>query len=69
MVDEVVVFNETNLSKVIRLVKPDLLVRGADYPEKIVRIRDKVPNSVKIKIIKKTKGYSTSLTIKKMLKK
>ena len=27
MVDEVVVFNETNLSKVIRLVKPDLLVR------------------------------------------
>ena len=69
IVDEVVVFNETNLSKVIRLVKPDLLVRGADYPEKIVRIRDKVPNSVKIKIIKKTKGYSTSLTIKKMLKK
>lgn len=68
IVDEVVVFNELNLSKVIKLIKPDLLVRGSDYPENIVRKRDQIPQSTKIKIIKKTKGYSTSLTIKKIQK-
>ena len=66
MVDEVIIFNELNLEKILRLVKPNLLVRGADYSENLVRKRDKVPNYVKIKIIKKTKGYSTTKTIKKM---
>ena len=51
-----------------KLIKPDLLVRGSDYPENIVRKRDQIPQSTKIKIIKKTKGYSTSLTIKKIQK-
>ena len=69
MVDEVVVFSESNLSKVIKLIKPDILVRGSDYPESIVRKRDQVPDSVKIKIIKKTKGYSTTRTIKKIQEK
>lgn len=66
MVDEVIIFNELNLEKILRLVKPNLLVRGADYSENLVRKRDKVPDYVKIKIIKKTKGYSTTKTIKKM---
>ena len=55
MVDEVIIFNELNLEKILRLVKPNLLVRGADYSENLVRKRDKVPDYVKIKIIKKTK--------------
>ena len=37
MVDEVIIFNELNLEKILRLVKPNLLVRGADYSENLVR--------------------------------
>lgn len=68
-VDDVIKFEEIKPTKIINKIKPDLVVRGDDYPEKIVRQRDKIPKNITIKILKKKQGYSTTNIIKKFRKK
>ena len=60
-VDLVIVFNELTPLKIIKMVSPDVLVKGGDY-----KIRDIVGADLikakkgKVKIIKTKKGYSTT---------
>lgn len=67
-VDEVIGFTEIKPTKLIRSIMPDLIVRGSDFSEKLVRKRDKIPSSIKIKILNKKIGYSTTNIIKRFQK-
>ena len=69
MIDYIVLFNEETPIKLISKIKPDILVKGADYKGKEVVGTDVVKKSGgKIKLIKFEKGKSTSALIKKIKK-
>ena len=62
-VDEVVIFRETKPTKLISKIKPSVIIRGSDFSQSEVRIRDKIPKVIDIKIFQKKSGYSTTKTI------
>lgn len=62
-VDEVVIFKETKPTKLISDIKPNVIIRGSDFSQKQVRIRDKIPENIDIKIFQKKTGYSTTKII------
>ena len=64
-VDFVVIFNDETPYKIISAIKPDILIKGADYKGKAVVGEDLVK---KVELIKFVKGFSTSNIIEKILK-
>jgi len=64
-VDFVVIFNEDTPYKLIAAVKPDILVKGADWKGKSVIGEDLVK---KVEFVKYIKGFSTTNIIKKIQK-
>ena len=67
-VDYVIYFGEDTPLKLIELVKPDILVKGADYKvSEIVGAEFVLSNGGVVKTVKLTKGKSTTNTIKKMV--
>ena len=64
-VDFVVIFNGDTPYKTISAVKPDILIKGADYKGKSVIGEDLVK---KVEFIKFIKGFSTSNIIEKIIK-
>jgi D-beta-D-heptose 7-phosphate kinase/D-beta-D-heptose 1-phosphate adenosyltransferase len=64
-VDFVVIFNEDTPYKTIAAIKPDVLIKGADWKGKAVAGEDLVK---KIEFIKFVKGFSTTKIIEKILK-
>ncbi|MBN2034695.1 MAG: D-glycero-beta-D-manno-heptose 1-phosphate adenylyltransferase [Deltaproteobacteria bacterium] len=63
-VDAVVVFDEDNPLKVIRLLMPDVLVKGGDWPEdKIIGADVVKEGGGEVKSIPFVPGYSTSALI------
>ncbi len=65
-VDLVVLFNEDTPYNIINLIKPDILVKGADYKESdIIGYDIVVRNGGKIKTIELSEGYSTSNIVRK----
>ena len=62
-VDFVVIFNEDTPYKTIAAVKPDILIKGADYKGKSVVGEDLVK---KVEFINFIKGFSTSNIIEKI---
>ena len=65
-VDEVIIFNEENPLKLIKKLKPSILVKGADYTEKQVVGGAFVESyGGEIKLVKLTKGKSSSKIINK----
>jgi rfaE bifunctional protein nucleotidyltransferase chain/domain len=68
-VDYVVMFPEETPERLIKLVKPDFLVKGADYENAEIVGADFVTSyGGKVKRIKLSKGRSTSDIIKKIKK-
>jgi len=68
-VDYVVMFSEDTPERLIRVVEPDVLVKGADWPlEKIVGADFVRKKGGRVKQIKFAQGYSTSAIIDKILK-
>lgn len=66
-IDLVVLFNEDTPYNLISLIKPDILVKGADYKESEIIGYDVVKkNGGKIITIALTDGYSTSNIIEKL---
>ena len=66
-VDEVVIFNEENPLKLIKKLKPNILVKGADYTkEQVVGGKFVESYGGQIKLVKLTKGKSTSNIIDKI---
>lgn len=60
-VDAVVLFDEPTPLSLIQLVKPDILVKGADYSlEQIVGASEVLENGGTVKTIEFLPGYSTS---------
>jgi D-beta-D-heptose 7-phosphate kinase/D-beta-D-heptose 1-phosphate adenosyltransferase len=68
-VDYVVLFHEDTPLKLIRAIKPDVLIKGADWSlGKIVGADIVLKNRGKVKRIKFSKGCSTSGIIEKIIK-
>lgn len=65
-VDEVIIFDENKPTKVVKKIKPSVIVRGDDFKASVVRKRDKIPNYIDIKIFQKIRGYSTTNIINKI---
>ena len=66
-VDEVIIFNEENPLKLIKRLKPSILVKGADYAKEQVVGGEFVESyGGEIKLVKLTKGKSSSKIINKL---
>ena len=63
MVDKVIIFKEDTPHEILKLIKPDILVKGADYKRSKIVGTEFANKTVRIKLVK---GQSTSGTIKKM---
>ncbi len=64
-VDFVVIFNETTPYKIIAAIKPDILIKGADWEGKSVVGEDLVK---KVELVKYIQGFSTTNIIEKIRK-
>lgn len=68
-VDYVVIFNEETPLKVIKALKPDVIVKGADWNKKNIVGKDFILSyGGRVSIIKLIKGRSTTNLIKKIAK-
>ncbi len=68
-VDFVVLFKESNPLKVIKALKPDILVKGSDWDKKRIVGADFVESyGGKVKTINLVKGRSTSAIIEKIVR-
>ena len=66
-VDAVVLFNESTPYELIKIVQPDILVKGADYkPEEIVGYDVVTAKNGEVKTIEFLEGYSTTAIEKKI---
>ena len=66
-VDEVIIFNEENPLKLIKKLKPSIIVKGADYKkEQVVGGAFVESYGGEIKLVKLTKGKSSSKIINKL---
>jgi len=68
-VDEVVIFDELDTKKIISQISPSVVVKGGEWTAKEVRIRDKIPNTIAVKVCPFVDNYSTTNIIKKIYKK
>jgi D-beta-D-heptose 7-phosphate kinase/D-beta-D-heptose 1-phosphate adenosyltransferase len=67
MVDAVVIFEEDTPIELIRLIMPDVLVKGGDYSiDTIVGAEEVMANNGEVKIIPLKEGFSTPGIIKLM---
>ncbi len=67
MVDAVVLFEEDTPIELIKMVLPDVLVKGGDYTvETIVGAKEVIANNGQVKIIPLEEGFSTTGIINKM---
>ena len=67
MVDAVVIFNEETPIELIKIVKPDVLVKGGDYTlETIVGSKEVLDAGGRIEIIPIKDGFSTTGIIEKI---
>ncbi len=64
-VDFVVIFNEDTPYKTIAAIKPDILIKGADWKGKSVVGEDLVK---KVELVRYIKGFSTTKIIEKIIK-
>ena len=64
-VDYVIIFNEETPYKTIAAIKPDILIKGADWKGKSVVGEDLVK---KVEFVKYIKGFSTTNIIEKIIK-
>lgn len=68
-IDFITIFNEATPLKLIQMVKPDILIKGADWKDKGVVGAEFVRSyGGKVKFIKYVEGFSTTVFIEKMKK-
>ncbi len=61
-VDAVIIFDDETPLRLINLIKPDILAKGADYTiETIVGAKEVIDNGGKVETIEFLDGYSTTL--------
>jgi len=59
-VDEVVVFDEDKPTELVKLLHPEIVVKGGEWLAEDVRAQDEIPDDVEVKIFPIVKGYSSS---------
>ena len=68
-VDDVYIFEESTPLATIKSILPDVLVKGADYNiHEIVGAKFVVSRGGKVRTIPLTPGFSTTISLKKMVK-
>ena len=65
-VDEVVIFDDTKTLGIIQQVKPNIVVKGGEWPVEEVRRRDQIPPEIEVKVCPLLADFSTTSLIKKM---
>lgn len=66
-VDAVVVFEEDTPAEIVRLVQPDILVKGADWPADQIVGRDTVENrGGKVVLVPTEAGHSTTAIVERI---
>ncbi|VVC02166.1 FAD synthase [uncultured archaeon] len=65
-VDEVVVFDDTEIAGIIGEVRPNIVVKGGEWTAEEVRKRDRIPEEIEIKIYPLVSDYSTTNVLKKI---
>ncbi|MEO8854365.1 MAG: D-glycero-beta-D-manno-heptose 1-phosphate adenylyltransferase [Ginsengibacter sp.] len=69
MVDAVVIFDEETPLELIKIIKPDVLIKGGDYTEAtIVGAKEVLEAGGRVEIIPILEGFSTTGIIKKISK-
>jgi len=69
MTDAVVVFEEDTPFELIKMIMPNVLVKGGDYTtDTIVGAKEVIDNGGEVKVIPLSQGFSTTATIKKIQK-
>jgi D-beta-D-heptose 7-phosphate kinase/D-beta-D-heptose 1-phosphate adenosyltransferase len=67
MVDAVVVFDQDTPLELVRLLQPDVIVKGGDYaPDRVVGAAEVTARGGRVVIIPITLGHSTTSTIEKL---
>ncbi len=67
MVDYVVIFDEDTPLEVIKIISPDVLIKGGDYTvHNIVGAKETTAAGGKVEVIPLVKGFSTTAIIEKM---
>ena len=67
-VDAVVLFDEPTPLELIRILKPDVLVKGGDYTvETVVGHEDVVASGGRVEIVPTVEGFSTTNIVRKMV--
>ena len=67
LVSRVYLFDDETPLNLIKIIKPDILVKGGDYsPNEVVGKIEVTEWGGKVKIVPLTPGYSTTKTIQKM---
>lgn len=67
MVDAVVLFDDATPLELIRMIAPDILIKGGDYAiDQIVGAEEVIKNGGEVKIVPLLKGYSTTSLIQKI---
>tara|TARA_B100001778_G_scaffold271857_1_gene233952 strand:+ start:72 stop:539 length:468 start_codon:yes stop_codon:yes gene_type:complete len=67
LVSRVYLFDDETPLNLIKIIKPDILVKGGDYlPDEVVGKSELAEWGGKVKIVPLTPGYSTTNTIQKM---
>ena len=67
VVSKVYLFDDETPLKLIKIIKPDILVKGGDYsPDEVVGKKEIAEWGGRVKIVPLTPGYSTTKTIQKM---
>ncbi len=70
-VDEVIVFDEPGPQRVIEIVQPDVVVKGAEWSAEEVRRRDSIPDHIEVQVFPLVfespgRKYSTSSIIERV---
>jgi D-beta-D-heptose 7-phosphate kinase/D-beta-D-heptose 1-phosphate adenosyltransferase len=65
-VDEVVIFDHVEPLPLLQEIRPDVLVKGAEWTAEQARKRDKIPDEIKVIMAPLVNGYSTTSIIKKI---
>ena len=66
MVDQVIIFDDADPYDLRESLHPQTLVKGGEWTAEEIRTRDRVSDSIEIKICPFVKDYSTTNTLKKI---
>ena len=59
-VDEVIVFDSTNTTDLIKSLKPNIVVKGGEWTAEEVRNRDEIPDDIEVYVYPFKEGYSST---------